>query len=72
MFDTQVHFPDEIANQIQANIQECGETFEQFVQQAVEHELQQRKIKQSKQPNDLKRINSFIDKHEALLLKLAK
>jgi len=45
MFDTQIHFPGEITNQIQANIQGCGETFEQFIQQAVEHELQQRKTK---------------------------
>ena len=69
MFDTQVHFPDEIAHKIEINIQKCGETFEQFVQQAVEHELQRRKTEQT---NDLKRINTFIDKHEALLLKLAK
>ena len=69
MFDTQIHFPDEIAHQIETNIQECGETFEQFVQQAVEHELQRRKTEQI---NKLKRINAFIDKHEALLLKLAK
>lgn len=69
MFDTQIHFSDEIAHQIETNIQEYGETFEQFVQQAVEHELQRRKTEQT---NDLKRINTFIDKHEALLLKLAK
>jgi hypothetical protein len=48
MFDTQIHVPDEIADQIQANISECGETFEQFIQQAVEHELLRRKT------NDLK------------------
>lgn len=44
MFDTQIHFSDEIANQIQTNIAEYGETFEQFVQKAVEHELQRRKV----------------------------
>ena len=49
---TQIYFPDEIACQIQANLQEYGETFEQFVQQAVAHELQRRKV------NDLK---SFFD-----------
>ncbi len=42
MFDTPIYFPDEIAEQIEANIAECGETFEQFIQQAVEHELQRR------------------------------
>ena len=52
MFDTQLHFSDEITNQIQANLQTCGETFEEFVQQAVAHELQRRKA------NDLK---SFFD-----------
>lgn len=48
MFATQLNFSDEIANQIQANLQICGETFEEFVQQAVAHELQRRKA------NDLK------------------
>jgi hypothetical protein len=52
MFDTQIHFPDEISHQIETNIAECGETFEQFVQKAVEHELQRRKA------NNLK---SFFD-----------
>ena len=52
MFNAQIHFPYEIAKEIQANLQADGETFEQFVQQAVVHELQRRKT------NDLK---SFID-----------
>ncbi len=52
MFATQLNFSDEITNQIQANLQACGETFEEFVQQAVAHELQRRKA------NDLK---SFFD-----------
>jgi hypothetical protein len=71
MFDAQIHFPDEIAHQIEANIAECGETFEQFVQKAVEHELQRRKTEQAKQNNDLKRIHAFINKHESVLFKLA-
>jgi tRNA (Thr-GGU) A37 N-methylase len=52
MFATQLNFSDEITNQIQVNLQACGETFEEFVQQAVAHELQRRKA------NDLK---SFFD-----------
>lgn len=52
MFATQLNFSDEITNQIQANLQACGETFEEFVQQAVAHELQRRKA------NDLQ---SFFD-----------
>jgi hypothetical protein len=48
MFDTNIHFPDEVAEQIEANLAECGETFEQFIQKAIEHELQRRKA------NDLK------------------
>lgn len=45
MFDIQLHFSDDIAKQIQANLQAaCGETFEEFVQQAVAHELQRRKV----------------------------
>lgn len=52
MLHTEINFPDEIADQIQANLKIDGETFEQFVQQAVAHELQRRKA------NDLK---SFFD-----------
>jgi len=44
VFDTQLHFSDDIANQIQANLQACGEIFEEFIQQAVAHELQRRKV----------------------------
>lgn len=66
-----IHIPDEIAHQIEANIQKNGETFEQFIQKAVVHELERRKTEQAKQNNDLKRIHAFIDKHESVLLKLA-
>jgi hypothetical protein len=59
MFDTQIHFPDEIADQIQASIAECGETFEQFVQKAVEHELQRRKA------NDFKSFFSTLQPLES-------
>lgn len=42
MFATQINFSDAIAQQIQTNIQGCGETFEQFIQKSVTHELQRR------------------------------
>ena len=40
MLHTEIDFPDEIANQVQATIQNFGGSFEQFIQQAVVHELQ--------------------------------
>lgn len=52
MLDKQLHFSDELVNQIQTNLEAHGETFEQFIMQAVVHELHRRKTK------DLK---SFID-----------
>lgn len=40
MLHAEIDFPDEIANQVQATIQKFGGSFEQFIQQAVVHELQ--------------------------------
>jgi hypothetical protein len=37
MLHTEIDFPDEIANQVQATIQKFGGSFKQFVQQAVVH-----------------------------------
>lgn len=48
MLDTHIYLSEEITNQIQTNIAEYGETFEQFIQKALEHELQRRKA------NDIK------------------
>ncbi len=49
----QIHFPEEMTNQIQFNLQADGENFEQFIQEAVTNELQRRKAN-----NNLK---SFFD-----------
>jgi hypothetical protein len=40
MLHTEINFSDEIANQVQATIQKFGGSFEQFIQQAIVHELQ--------------------------------
>jgi len=61
MFATQLHFPDDIAKQIQANLQVCGETFEEFVQQAVAHELQRRKANLKSFFDGLQPLESFAD-----------
>lgn len=62
MFDTQIHFQDEVAKQIQANLQGYDETVEQFIQQAVTHELQRRKPKDLKAFFDaLQPLESFAD-----------
>ena len=58
MLHTEIDFPDEIANQVQATIQKLGGSFEQFIQQAVIHELQRQQadnvqsfFTNSQQPN---------------------
>lgn len=62
MFDAQIHLPDEVANQIQANLQANGETFEQFVQQAVVHELRRQNAKDLKAfLKSLQPLESFFD-----------
>lgn len=62
MLDTQIHFQDEVVQQIQASLQGRGETVEQFIQQAVAHELQRRKPKDLKSFFDaLRPLKSFAD-----------
>lgn len=40
MLHAEIDFPDEIANQVQTTVKQFGGSFEQFIQQAVVHELQ--------------------------------
>lgn len=40
MYHTEIDLSDEVADQVQRLLTETGKTFKQFVQQAVEHELQ--------------------------------
>lgn len=40
MYHTEIDLTDEVADQVQRLLSETGKTFKQFVQQAVEHELQ--------------------------------
>ncbi len=40
MLHAEIDFPDEMANQVHATVKKFGGSFEQFIQQAVAHELQ--------------------------------
>jgi hypothetical protein len=48
MYHTEIDLPDELFSKIDANLKATGATFKQFVQQALERELQR------KQSDDLK------------------
>lgn len=43
MYHTEIDLTDEVADQVQGLLSETGKTFKQFVQQAVEHEVQRQR-----------------------------
>jgi predicted DNA-binding protein len=53
MYHTEIDLSDEVADKVQSFLTSSGKTFKQFVQQAIEHELQ-------RQQND-ELANFFMD-----------
>lgn len=43
MYHAEIDLPDNLANDVSINLKNTGKTFKQFIQQAVEHELQRQK-----------------------------
>jgi hypothetical protein len=59
MVHTEIDLPDELFSKIDANLKATGATFKQFVQQALEHELER------KQSGDLRAFFSELQPLES-------
>ncbi|NOQ34677.1 MAG: hypothetical protein GQ569_02130 [Methylococcaceae bacterium] len=60
MYHAEIDLPDNLANEVSINLKNTGKTFKQFIQQAVEHELEgQKKADLAGFLNTLKPLESF-------------